>query len=222
MSELILEQETFTYSELTPVAQSAAFEQWNSNVEVFDDWHECVYEDWKGKLGERGVTDVEISFSGFYSQGDGACFIGSIDLRELLEWEHQNNPEHSMALKYSPIYISQININPGEWANFNIKLVRGGGSNHYSHENTVSIESELECSSEELEGELSQHWYDGEYSGSHSCLETEILELCRNWMKEIYKDLEADYNYYFSQECFDEECSNEDWTFTEDGELIED
>jgi hypothetical protein len=38
------------------------------------EWWGCVYEDWKQRLEELGFFNIHIYFSGFASQGDGACF----------------------------------------------------------------------------------------------------------------------------------------------------
>lgn len=56
------------------------------NVEAGYDWWENVYEDWTRRLEELGFNDVEISFSGFSSQGDGASFTAkSIDVLQYLK-----------------------------------------------------------------------------------------------------------------------------------------
>jgi hypothetical protein len=49
------------------------------------DWYEYVFNDWKEKLSAIGFVDANIFFSGFCSQGDGACFTSRVDIELLLE-----------------------------------------------------------------------------------------------------------------------------------------
>ncbi|MEI2421404.1 hypothetical protein V6O07_14115, partial [Arthrospira platensis SPKY2] len=46
------------------------------NVEYYD-WYEYEYEFFKKDMAEVGVEVRKIYFSGFGSQGDGACFEGT-------------------------------------------------------------------------------------------------------------------------------------------------
>jgi len=48
------------------------------NVECMD-WWECVYENFKERMAKVGIEVDKIYFSGFWSQGDGACFEGTIN-----------------------------------------------------------------------------------------------------------------------------------------------
>ena len=54
----------------------------------YHDWWDFVYEDFKEQMKELGITVIDINFSGFWCQGDGAWFGGYVDdwylvLREL-------------------------------------------------------------------------------------------------------------------------------------------
>lgn len=42
------------------------------------DWHECAYDDFKLEMDAIGIDVDDIFFSGFSSQGDGACFEGRV------------------------------------------------------------------------------------------------------------------------------------------------
>lgn len=54
-----------------------------------DFWCECTLEDWKEKLKEHGFNDAEIFFSGFWSQGDGACFDATLNLDQYLKGQYR-------------------------------------------------------------------------------------------------------------------------------------
>lgn len=49
-----------------------------------DDWHDTLLEEIKEELETLGFTDAEISYTGFWSQGDGASFTcDKIDLEKF-------------------------------------------------------------------------------------------------------------------------------------------
>jgi len=50
-----------------------------------DSWYKPVYEEQIALLEQKGYYDIKISFSGFWSQGDGASFTGRIDAQKWLE-----------------------------------------------------------------------------------------------------------------------------------------
>ena len=47
------------------------------NVEHID-WWDCTYSDFKERMTAIGIEVDRMYFSGFWSQGDGACFEGSV------------------------------------------------------------------------------------------------------------------------------------------------
>jgi hypothetical protein len=52
---------------------------WN----LHDDWWASTYDDFKADMGDIGIRVHRMYFSGFASQGDGACFEGEVDNWEL-------------------------------------------------------------------------------------------------------------------------------------------
>lgn len=75
----------FQYDQLTPEAQEKARE-WYTSADFGDNyWSESVIGEWRWLLFNKGFNDVEINWSGFSSQGDGASFTAkSIDMRKYL------------------------------------------------------------------------------------------------------------------------------------------
>lgn len=82
------------------------------------DWWDFIYEDFKQQMKESGVEVLEIEFSGFCSQGDGAWFAGHIDdwylvLRDLgqllkahnywphSEWSFSSGIHHRGGMSYT-------------------------------------------------------------------------------------------------------------------------
>lgn len=76
-------------------------------------WYEPTIEDWKNELHKQGFPNAEIHFSGFHSQGDGACFDADIDVKHF-------------GLRFSELL--------NEYACFRIEKTRQ--SSYYFHKNT--------------------------------------------------------------------------------------
>ena len=78
----------YSFNELSPEIQKKVLDD-NRTINVNYNWHDFIYDNWKEKLTSFGFINPEIYFSGFYSQGDGACFDADIDLETVLK----NAPE---------------------------------------------------------------------------------------------------------------------------------
>lgn len=67
----------FQYDQLDASAKEKAIEWYNSADFGDNFWSEHTIEEWKAELTEMGFNDPDISWSGFWSQGDGASFTCS-------------------------------------------------------------------------------------------------------------------------------------------------
>jgi hypothetical protein len=200
------------YKELSDEAKEQAFKRHQEYAQSNDYyWWESTQEYWAEKLEGLGIYTATDSmhFSGFGSQGDGACFTGSINLKEFLEAHPDLKKEHVN------LYMAVVPFDTRGAAceYFDIELTRVLGiKSSYSHENTVQLGSwDLNILPE----------YDTEDGEDYERLiidaEADIEWQCREYMKELYKDLEKEYEYMQSMECFLEEVDYKD--FNEDGEL---
>ena len=72
----IIQTEVFTFAELSDEAKEKARE-WYREGGLDYDWWDCTYEDAKQCAKILGIEIDNIYFSGFWSQGAGACFEGS-------------------------------------------------------------------------------------------------------------------------------------------------
>lgn len=70
---------TMLYSELSPAAKQKARDWWIDSLD--DNWHECVFDDFHTIAGMIGISVIDIHYSGFWSQGDGASFTGTYSYR---------------------------------------------------------------------------------------------------------------------------------------------
>ncbi len=120
--------------ELSESAQDAAIEEEREVGERFD-WDDAgiLTEDFKMQLAERGFPDVEVFWSLGYCQGDGVAFYGSVYPTDLME-KDPNAKKFIEALERAGDYLS-IGI--------------FGENNHYHHPNSMTVEVELECETDE-------------------------------------------------------------------------
>ena len=198
------------YNELSDTAKEHAFERHQEYAQSNDYyWWESIQEYWAEKLEGLGIsTSIEqMHFTGFGSQGDGACFTGRINLKEFLEAHPDLQKEHAK------LYMAVVPFDTRGAAceYYDIKLSRILGSN-YSHHNTVQLgtwDLNILPELDDDEGE--------DYELYMMEAESDIEEQCREYMRQLYKDLEAEHAYWQSLECFLESVDYKD--FDSDGEL---
>src|SRR5438132_14187584 len=78
----------YAFDELAPEVQKKVVER-ESSINVDDTfWYKPIIEDWTEALEHRGFEQVKILFSGFGSQGDGACFEARINMAAYLAAYH--------------------------------------------------------------------------------------------------------------------------------------
>ena len=160
------------------------------NVEHVE-WWQCTYEDFKQQMGEQGIYVSDMYFSGFWSQGDGACFEGFVeDMKQYLE----------------------KNFKPDDYPMIR-KLLDGGGSvkfsvkhsGHYYHENCTQFYIEADRLEHVLDAPSDFHVavlenYDQLLDGEIVDFEKESVEIFKNFMRKFYRDLEQEYDHLTSDE----------------------
>lgn len=157
------------------------------DINVDHEWWDYLYEDFKLGMVEKGIRIKDIFFTGFYSQGDGACFTGEIDMCKFLK--AHGLEEHYMGATF---FAAQ-----GE-----LYTTLDKNSSHYAHENTVSVNLELD----------NYNNYDDDtrydiYSTMEEVMESEwkqldnqVEEICRGYMRDLYRQLRDEYEALTSDE----------------------
>lgn len=172
------------------------------NVE-HNNWWDCVESDFIEDMKQVGIQVDKIYFSGFWSQGDGACFVGSLD-NALTYLNHHHADQFPMLRK----------------------LIEMGGavratSEHrgrYYHSSSVSINAECEefwqCANpkSELQEAVIQRW-DGMVDKEIVDFEAALAEQWRTYMDDLYRKLEEEHDYLTSDDAV--------WDTLEANELIE-
>lgn len=190
-----IETTVYTYDELSEAAQERAVDSLR-DINVDCDWWEYTYEDFKTLAAMIGVNVYRIYFSGFASQGDGACFEGSYiyrkgGLSELKEAAPAETELHRIA---SELQDTQRK------AFYSIEAtVKHRG--HYYHELCTDIQTADDTCS-----------WESKYHQS-------VVELLRELMQWLYGRLETEHEYLISNEAVAESIEANEYEFTESGKI---
>lgn len=187
------------YDELSKEAQTKARE-WISDTQCDDGWYEDVYEDARTCLGYLGFSDIDIAFSGFGSQGDGANFTGNwvadkVDMAGLQGHASRDETLHQLCGRLVAVYLRFPDMQ-GTMAR------RGREHSGVMYLNDVTISDDDEGSalldSQELRDDEDEV--------------QSVARLCADW---IYKQLEAEYEYQHEESAL--VAAAEGYDYDEDG-----
>jgi len=153
------------------------------------DWWDGVYEDAK-EIGKQFGLDIEdIFFSGFWSQGDGACFTGRLKFKACDEREL---PEEVRGIYRTLHQIDSLLRILDNDCGLYVRITTSG---RYSHEGTMQFES----------------YTLGEESYVIDEFEEDLKEALRDYARWIYRTLEEEYEYLTSDEAIDELLHDEEY-----------
>lgn len=187
---------TYAFSELSDDAKETALDNLRDINVDYPDWHEFTLDDAKECARILGIEIDDIYYTGFCSQGDGACFTGSYyyakgAAKKIRQHAPQEAELHRIADELQTIqrrHFYQISAS-----------VRHTG--HYSHSGSTSIDVDF-----------------GERDSLQDA-EDDICELLRDFMHWIYRRLESEYEYLTSDEVVRETIEANEYEFTESGKL---
>lgn len=173
------------------------------NVE-WQDWYDYVYEGFTEDMKAIGIRVDNIYFSGFWSQGDGACFEGIVEDDETFLKNFDGYPMlRKLVADGGSVYLS----------------VKHSG--HYYHENCTSWNYEVEAFNMILPMPTQFHVdvvaaMDEQLSDEASEFEDEAIEFMKDKMRELYSRLEDEYEYLTSDEAVAETIIANDWHLNND------
>lgn len=183
------------FDQLTEEQKTAILDKyrhWNTG----HDWWDSVYDQFSVDMSEIGVCAMRMYFSGFWSQGDGACFDGYVD-----DW-HKFLP----SLGYTcPALINHAA------RNFRLEVSHSG---HYYHENCTNFSADLPLPNHDEDEDFAYRYLDNLEADSvqeavalallnqhcSATLKNELAEALKDHMRELYKRLEAEYDHLTSDE----------------------
>ena len=90
MRQEIIKKNYCTFNELSPDRQKKEIENYRDINVNFHDWYDFIFEYFQEMLTILGFKDIKILYSGFWSQGDGACFEACFEVPEnFKQWENR-------------------------------------------------------------------------------------------------------------------------------------
>ncbi len=203
--------QVYQFDELSDEAKEKAREWWRRGQDGDTFWSECVLDDAK-EIGKFMGMDIDnIYFSGFWSQGDGACFVGAwrageVQADKLKEYAPQDKELHRI--------VDQLAELASKYPDGYFKVKHRG---HYSHSGCTSFDVELpNAREEELEYGSPEYKQVQVEIGED---EESLIELARDFMNWIYRTLEKEWEYQNSDEQVDETIRANEYEFLETGEL---
>ena len=190
----------FTFDELSEESQQRVIEPFR---EAYEPDYDIIYDEFIIDMSEQYGADIkedDIQWSGFWSQGDGACFTCEFDqeviepiLRDALNEDDRN-------------HLDQLRVELSQASS-----IRTGRSNFYCHENTVTGDIWLDCPDDtDLKVEVVR------------AMEAHLTDIIRNSCKDLYRRLEDHYNKETEDEAIKQRIK-EYWpgcNFREDGTIF--
>ena len=196
-----IKTKVYKFSELSDEAKEKAVERWNQDG-PFEGWWEFVEEDAKNIGALMGITVDKLYFSGFWSQGDGACFEGSYEYvkggAKAVKDETGGTDKDLLAIAYG--------LQDVQRRNFYALSASVKQSGHYCHEFCTQIDV--------ADNRDNAPWQVSDET------EEAIKDLLRDFMRWIYRNLEKEYEYQTSFEAVAETIEANEYEFTEAGKMI--
>lgn len=187
----------YKYEELSDGAKAKARDWYRKNDD--NEYSEFVIDDAKEVAALMGWEIDKVYYSGFWSQGDGACFEGIMRYNKgcaKLVKAYTNDEELNRIAK--------------AWQDLqrrNLYALRASVKHrgHYSHE----MCTEFECE----DTRSNYGWLQNPEA------EDDIKEIARDFMRWIYRQLKTEYEYSVSDEVVAENIIANGYEFTADGEI---
>lgn len=206
-----VEIQLYKFNELSDAAKKRARDWWRKDDTDFD--YDFIYDD-AAEVGDRLGFDIRhtrrqlmdgtvrydptIYWSGFWSQGDGACFEGTYSYKKgCVEEIKKFAPNDKELLNIA----EQLVEMQRPWFYKLSGKVKHRG--HYYHERS------MECRLDHPD------WHTME----RTLPEQEFADICADFAMWIYKRLREEYEYRASDEAVDEALVINEYEFTEDGDF---
>lgn len=194
-----IELKVYKFGELTPDLQEKLIEDNRDALVEDDSWFEPIIDGFCEDMGELGheIAFKDISFTGFWSQGDGARFTtynGSLLTRALFK-------ESGIKLKDLPKGFGK------EMDDGLIQLDLKRNGLRYCHENTVELHYSYDGENEAIEDAICENI-------------SPIADMLRDKMRKLYADLEKHHEALRSDEVVKEELIELESDYTITGEVF--
>ena len=186
-----------TFEQLTPDQQERVIQNYY-DINIDHDWWSD--EDYDNLAEILGIENFKLYFSGFHSQGDGACFEGDFGY----------NPKCAQKMKeYAPMdkELQRIAQNWQDLQKDNFYQIYGSvkHSGHYYHKYCTSFDIMNKKTGDNVNAET----------------ENATMKIMRDFMSWLYKNLNDQYDYLTSEEAIKETLICNEYTFNSETLKIE-
>jgi hypothetical protein len=200
----------YQFCELTEAAQAKALElERYTNVE-FEDWYEYTLNDFCTICETIGIEIEEknISFQGFYSQGDGSSFDATVNITALINGIQNKTWKDYAPLLELPLSAPRVNRRI-------LKLIANGSIDF------VTTTERRGSSNLKIDTEYN---YTPHRSRGHNRIDAQLDKL-ESWVEKslamlnlyLYKSLQESYEIEISDEAVKEAIEGSQYLFTADG-----
>lgn len=190
----------YHYDELpTDKAKEKARDWFRTDYPDYDWWD---YDDAKQIGAFMGLTDMEIQFTGFWSQGDGASFTARYTFEPnacdmVKDYAPQDSTLHAIAAEFDRLQSLYGNT-------LSAKVTRSNAMN-YVHQYMMDVDDCEVFPDDDKESYISAED------------ENALRDNCRAFAGWIYRQLESQYDYLVSDEAVEESIRSNEYEFTEEG-----
>ena len=179
------------------------------HINVEHDWYDYEYQSFREDMKAKGIDVVRMYFSGFWLQGDGACFEGGFDDVRLFIDSHFKDTDYPMIRKL---------LDEGGSV-----VINCNHSGHYCHENCTSFSFDADTLENVMSIPTEFHEQvvasmDEKLSMEVGEFETASIEIFKSHMRDLYRRLEAEYDYLTSDEAVAEAVIANDLNDEDEGE----
>lgn len=188
----------YEYDELSDQAKTKARDWFRSTCDGDNYFAEDVEEDARQCFSLVGFSIDKLYWSGFSSQGDGACFTGSWSASDVKPGKLKNHAPIDAELHRIAKELESI---ASDYPDASMQIEHCG---RYSHSHSTNMDTVIVDTIDEQPLEATKA---GEY----------LEELARDAMNWIYRTLEKEYDYANSDEQVEENIKANEYTFTING-----
>ena len=172
-----------TFEKLSPEEKAIVIKNYQ-DINTDYDWYKPIIDDYTAKLEKLGYYEIKMYFNGFYSQGDGACFIAGVDIDEWIK-------AHKKIKEFKRIYNKYT---ADGFLPIAIKITH---TSRYYYATSTNVELE----------------HEDQYNKEGELLEKLISDEREKIGNELYKELEKSNNYLSSEEAIAETLIANDYEF---------
>lgn len=203
------------FKELPFDIQQKVLNEYREGYELHSEWWSHVYDDFERmaeilgfSLKYKSKTERAVYFHGFSSQGDGASFEGKYKFSYAASSKIRSETDDDDLWKIADeLAVIQMKMRLHDFGFDQVEISTRSSTSCHSGNMTVDILWDI-------------NWDDLRYEKMTDEICDEMTEISRRLADWLYKQLQAEHDYQYSDECIINYVNDPDHDYTEAGELI--